>query len=272
MINICAALHCEAKPFIARYGMKRQLRHKPFQVFEGERARLVVTGTGGVNAGCGVAYLLASNAPDSNDIIINIGTAGSVRFAAGTAVACNKAVNAATGKVFYPEMIWKHPFAEGSVATHVKPVSAGDIDMDCDMADMECGFFYEAALFFMPAHRIHIVKIVSDNLDPGSVTKEDIEALARRNVHVISEWMDGLQEGLPERASPAPEESAFLDALSARMKLSQAMDMKLRGAFARCKDSGADAMAALAPFSHVTCHDKRERNAIYADALGKLAQ
>ena len=67
MIYYCAAMHCEAKPLIDRYKMKKLIRIKQFQVFEGRGERLVITGVGGVPACCGVSCLLNAFPPGEDD-------------------------------------------------------------------------------------------------------------------------------------------------------------------------------------------------------------
>ncbi|MDR2650224.1 MAG: hypothetical protein LBB94_10980, partial [Clostridiales bacterium] len=140
MLYIITALFCEAKPYIGIYRLKRTAAPGNIQLFEGETCRLAVGGVGSVHAASAAAYLPARYTPNREDLFVNIGAAGSGVFNIGEIVLCHKIVNTFTGKEFYPEMLYRHPFREGALGSVGSPARASVYEL----TDMEGAFAYEA--------------------------------------------------------------------------------------------------------------------------------
>lgn len=119
MLIISAALYSEAKPFIEFYNLKKDLSYPSFQVFRKEDTVLYITGTGPMEAAIITAAFLTRESPAAADLFLNIGICGSRRrdLPLGTPVLCNKLIEAETGRTFYPDVLYSHPFREGSIIT-----------------------------------------------------------------------------------------------------------------------------------------------------------
>jgi hypothetical protein len=102
--------------------------------------------------------------------VINIGICGG-EAKIGHAVLINRIVDMDTDREFFPDIIVKHPFIEGTLKTFSKPVTQ-DLSGFCDM---EGSGFFQAASKFLSPDRIQLIKVVSDNFD-GSVLHKDFVA------------------------------------------------------------------------------------------------
>ena len=109
MIYIFTALYHEAHCFISYYHLKRDAADTRFQVFCSEDGEicLTVTGAGEIAAAAAVASICTGRQPGRGDFLINIGICAA---AGGQIFLCNK-------RTFYPDMIYRHEFAEGCVIT-----------------------------------------------------------------------------------------------------------------------------------------------------------
>ena len=106
----------------------------------------------------------------------------------GSIIMVNKLTDAESGRTFYPDMIYRHPFTEGEVKTsvHVYTADEGTRDeeqmkmeaagqtaqneeaMKAEAAaptvhDMEAAAFYEAANFYYGPHQMIFLKVVTDH-------------------------------------------------------------------------------------------------------------
>ncbi len=139
MLIISAALYSEAKPFIEFYNLKKDLSYPSFQVFRKEDTALYITGTGPMEAAIITAAFLTRESPAAADLFLNIGICGSRRrdLPLGTPVLCNKLIEAETGRTYYPDVLYSHPFREGSIITSCRrqtelpDSSEGSIMEDC---------------------------------------------------------------------------------------------------------------------------------------------
>ena len=106
----------------------------------------------------------------------------------GSIIMVNKLTDAESGRTFYPDMIYRHPFTEGEVKTsvHVYTADEGTRDeeqmkmesagqtaqneeaMKAEAAaptvhDMEAAAFYEAGNFYYGPHQMIFLKVVTDH-------------------------------------------------------------------------------------------------------------
>ena len=225
LITIYCALYMEAQYLIQYYELKKASVSRHFQVFANEekRVRLVITGAGRTNAAVAVAEISMIYPPASGDIMINYGSCAAenmfmvtdgkndsgVFVTLGSTIMVNKLTDVESGRTFYPDMIYRHPFLEGEVETSVhvytadaeacdesmqKTDVAGNIcermngddaykALKCDKAvqkeqslervtvhDMEAAAFYEAGNFFYGPHQMMFLKAVTDHGMPANAT------------------------------------------------------------------------------------------------------
>ena len=116
MITFITALYPEAKGLIKQLNLKKQSSETLYQLFEGEEIRLLVTGTGMISAATATASHFTRYPASGTDIVINIGVAGYAPGDYGTAnigdlFLAAKLTEAATGRTFYPDLLYRHSFS-----------------------------------------------------------------------------------------------------------------------------------------------------------------
>ena len=162
MIYVMMALYQEAHGLIRELELKKNTAYAPFEVFDNESAgiRLVVTGVGEIAAAAATAAVCARDGADAADFLINIGccAAGCCKPAdrgmdsccaaaegadsccepadrdmdsgygeanaaqIGDLYVCHKITEQATGKTFYPDILYRHPWRERELVTGMQPL------------------------------------------------------------------------------------------------------------------------------------------------------
>ena len=139
MIYVMMALYQEAHGLIRELELKKNTAYAPFEVFDNESAgiRLVVTGVGEIAAAAATAAVCARDGADAADFLINIGccAAGCCKPAdrdmdsgygaahaaqTGDLYVCHKITEQATGKTFYPDILYRHPWKEREEQRHTE--------------------------------------------------------------------------------------------------------------------------------------------------------
>lgn len=163
MLYIVTALYIEAKPLISLFNLKKDNSYTKFQVFSNENVKLIISGTGKIKSATALTYLISKEDIKKNDYIVNIGFVASNKDSQlGDVVYISKIQNAYSDFDFYPEMIYKHNFLEGSLTTFDSIVEQKIENIE--YIDMEAyGFFQTASIFFKKV-KIIVLKIVSDIL------------------------------------------------------------------------------------------------------------
>jgi len=163
MLYIVTALYIEAKPLISLFNLKKDNSYTKFQVFSNEDVKLIISGTGKVKSATALTYLISKEDIKKNDYIVNIGfVASNKNSQLGDIVYISKIQNAYSDFDFYPEMIYKHNFLEGSLITFDSIVEK-KIE-NTEYIDMEAYGFFQTASIFFKKDKIIVLKIVSDIL------------------------------------------------------------------------------------------------------------
>ena len=163
MLYIVTALYIEAKPLISLFNLKKDNSYTKFQVFSNEDVKLIISGTGKVKSATALTYLISKEDIKKNDYIVNIGFAASNKNSQlGDIVYVSKIQNAYSDFDFYPEMIYKHNFLEGSLTTFDSIVEKKIENIE--YIDMEAYGFFQTASIFFKKDKIMVLKIVSDIL------------------------------------------------------------------------------------------------------------
>ena len=191
MISIITAIHWEAKPFIDRFGLKRDLSVKSFELFKGEGISLIVSGIGKIRSAIATTYLLGHLPEPKLSSVFNIGVCGAkIEFGIGDLFLVNKITDNGTGKRYYSDLLIRHSLHEAGIETFDTPVDESEMsDPDFDLVDMEASGFFEAASVFLPPSQIFCLKVVSDHLEVGSLSRDIAESLIGRHVETIEQFM-----------------------------------------------------------------------------------
>lgn len=164
MLYIVTALYIEAKPLISLFNLKKDNTYTKFQVFSNENIKLIISGTGKIKSATALTYLISNKDIKENDYIINIGFIANSNNSSqlGDIVYISKIQNAYSDTTFYPEMIYKHNFLEGSLTTFDKIIE-NKIE-NIEYIDMEAYGFFQTASIFFKKDKIIVLKIISDIL------------------------------------------------------------------------------------------------------------
>lgn len=171
MIYVVTALYQEAHGFIRELELKKNTAYAPFEVFDNESAgiRLVVTGVGEIAAAAVVAAVCAQDGADAADFLINIGCCAAANAGAdsgcetvdsgmdsgsgaahaaqiGDLYVCHKITEQATGKTFYPDILYRHPWKERELVTGMQPLQRAAAHGA--LYDMEAAAVYQAGIRF----------------------------------------------------------------------------------------------------------------------------
>ncbi len=122
MIYIFTALYCEAHIFIRHFNLIKNQQGTWYQQFYNETTGilLTVTGVGEIAAAAVVGSVCSIYKPTQNDFLLNIGICAHSTQNDGIFL-CNKILEQATGRTFYPDMLYRHKFAEGTIVTGMRP-------------------------------------------------------------------------------------------------------------------------------------------------------
>ena len=276
MIYITTAMHCEAKPFIDRWNLKKDSASSIFRVYKNSDRILLITGVGVVSAAVGATYLLTRSPPRFGDMFMNIGICGAKDkdIKKGQAVLCHKIIHHDTGRCYYPDMLFKHPFLEGVLETFSRPVDkALRPSVEGDVVDMEGAGAYQAAERFLSHGAIHCIKIVSDYLEGNKLDKGQVADLIEGNVPAVSHWISTVGDSLPP---PAPlftkEEEEYLDRACQNLRLTIAMKHQLKYLAGQYTVRRQDLVDALKPFGDIECTSKNEVKRYFEQLKGRLME
>ena len=122
MIYLFTALYAEADLFIKKYHLEKNLENTSFQEFYQEESgiRLTITGVSEIAAAAAVSSVCTAYKPNKRDILLNIGTCAHLAGKEGVFV-CNKIIEQATGKTFYPDLLYRHALQEETIVTGMLP-------------------------------------------------------------------------------------------------------------------------------------------------------
>lgn len=281
MIYIITAMYAEAHPFITRFQLKKNISHTRFQVFENKEAGLclVISGTGAVPAAVAVSSICTSYGAGQGDFLLNVGICAGIRSAnahdadaalqTGKAFLCNKITDQITGKTFYPDMLYRHQFAEEQIVTGAKPYVKADPfpmpDADFCLYDMEAAAIYQAGAYYFGPHQMSFLKILSDDGAPDRLTSGHVEHLIDRNMEKIADYTERLQliAGQECRLPLFQETEAekISEKLCLDMHCSRTMSESVRQYIRYCCLSDVDYHSVIEEMyrkGQLPCKDKRE--------------
>lgn len=193
MLYLLTALPAEARPLRDAFRLAARPEAAPFAHFAGDGVDLVVTGIGktAMAAGCG---WLAARAGENPGLWLNAGIAGHRELPLGSPLLGHQVIDRATGRAFYPPLVFAPPCATGVIETVDRP----EADYPQPHAyDMEASAFLEVAQKVAGAELAQVLKVISDRC------REDLAALDRRTVEKRIESLLPLIAELRAAAAPA---------------------------------------------------------------------
>lgn len=132
MIYIITAMYAEARAFITHFQLKKDISHTRFQVFLNSEANicLIISGPGSVPAAAAVSSICTKYSAGQGDFLLNVGICAQIwdenghlpeyPCQTGRIFLCNKIRELSSGKTFYPDILYRHMFAEAQIITGPK--------------------------------------------------------------------------------------------------------------------------------------------------------
>lgn len=226
---IYTALLCEAKPFISRFKLKKDLSIQAFEIYRNADFVLTVTGIGKNAMAAGVAFTQALFPSDSPSVMLNLGIAGHRHFPVGRLVLADKVMDAETARRFYPPIVFTSPCVTHGLMTVAKPQPDYVDDV---LYDMEASAFYEIASRFSTGELVHCLKIVSDNESSG---------IGKISPQFVTDWVSGQLDTVEQIIGVLAECAALIahdpcpefDDLSSRFHFSASERLQLKKLLSR---------------------------------------
>ena len=290
MIYVMMALYQEAHGLIRELELKKNTAYAPFEVFDNESAgiRLVVTGVGEIAAAAATAAVCARDGADAADFLINIGCCAAAEGATGGCepadrdmdsgygeanaaqigdlYVCHKITEQATGKTFYPDILYRHPWKERELVTGMQPLQRAAAHGA--LYDMEAAAVYQAGIRFFSPDRMLFLKVVSDFGIAGQerMTAEALTGLLEQHVKEVAAFLTNLREAADEEETLRndgilQEDETVLERLFAALHCSQTMRASARQYITYAALTGYDWKAELEEWyarGLLPCKDRRE--------------
>lgn len=286
MIYLFTALYCEAQPLIRYFGLEKEITNPmPFQVFVNPEAQLclTVTGPGGVAAAAALSSTCTAKKAGAKDHLVNIGICGVRAGTArpGTLYLCNKLTEQATGRTFYPDLLFRHDFCEAAVVTRVKPYrsQAQETGLPADgvLYDMEAAAVYQAGAYYVGPHQMHFLKLVSDPGAPDSVRPDQVRTWLRLQTEKMDAYFTQLRAASRLAGTADDPKMAQMQTDAARLEkdlcCSRTMYETLKQHMRYCVLAGLEyepAVSELYRTGRLPCTDRKEGKKCLEDLKRKL--
>jgi adenosylhomocysteine nucleosidase len=184
LIWVCA-LHCEAKPVIDFYRLKKSHDNNAFDLYSADNMVCVISGIGKIASATASAWVAARYQQQASLSWINLGIAGAASHEIGSPVLVNQIIDADNGQRFYPAPVKR------AAMTGYACMTLGQPSVEYQpgyLYDMEASGFIYAALRFSTCELTQCVKIVSDNQwHQADKNRQRISDLIHQNITAIDE-------------------------------------------------------------------------------------
>jgi nucleoside phosphorylase len=190
LIWMCA-LHCEAKPVIDFYRLKKNTNNNAFDLYQRDDITCIVSGIGDLNMAAACAWV-ASRFEHGNLCWINLGIAGHKSFPLGTTLVANQVYHTDDAAVIYPVALKNHDLASASIIS--QPSEQTNYHHDAAY-DMEAYAFLHSCRHFTALEFCSCIKVISDNTEnPPVRDKARISQLIADNIKTITDYATCLQQ------------------------------------------------------------------------------
>ena len=185
LIWMCA-LHCEAKPLIDFYRLKKSTRKGHYDLYHNKDIRCIVSGIGAMMMAAATEWAAGYGRQQDQPCWINLGIAGHRNMAIGSTVLASK-ISSNKGTVIYPpQAVMGHHFPLSAVTSVESEMPEYP---DSAVCDMEAYAFMQTASRYSPLTNCHCIKVISDNSNsPAHRNKADISNLIAANIKPISHF------------------------------------------------------------------------------------
>lgn len=232
MIHIICALKCEATPLLQHFGLQHCGGENQFRSYANDQAgiSLTVTGVGKINAAAATMHAIHYFKARAQDVWLNIGIAGHRDLPLGSIRLANRIMDAATGEVWYPQILLRTPLSSCTLTTVDAPATNyGDA-----MVDMEAAGFYAIACRIGTVEMIHCLKLISDNEQspPAGLRAKEISVLIADKISDIED-IAGQLHGLSLQLSNAGDTPELLASFLERWHFTETQRNRLKSLLRR---------------------------------------
>lgn len=249
MIYIYCALYCEAKTLIEKYKLVKEPDENsiPFECFTNteEGITLVITGVGVIAASVAITSSCMKYKITDKDFIVNIGTcAAKNQDMKGKVYLCNKITDDATGRTFYPDMLYRSNLSEAQLITLRKPLlieddsySYSEYSNNYTLYDMEGAGIWQSAIYFSSTDRIVFIKAVSD-IGDTHITQTQMDRTIESNFDEINKVINvckGIVDREKECHNKLMYDSILFERLVEDLHCSKVMQDGLRQLLTYCQ-------------------------------------
>lgn len=217
------------------------------------------SGSGVANAGADRGCEIVDRGMDSGSGVANAAQIGDLYL-------CHKITEQATGKTFYPDILYRHPWKERELVTGMQPLQR--TAAQGVLYDMEAAAVYQAGIRFFSPDRMLFLKVVSDFGVVGQerMTAETLAGLLEQHVKAVAAFLANLREAADEEETLRSdgilqEDEAVLEQLFAALHCSQTMRASARQYITYAALTGYDWKAELKEWyarGMLPCKDRRE--------------
>ncbi len=197
VLNVLAALNCEAKGLIDHFRLKKQC-DAPFALFCGEHhfgetpvsVNVAISGIGAFSMACAIGWL-ASSVPCKRAVWLNIGSAGHGQLSVGDGFVVSSVQDIFSTKAYFPPQVAARPVISSACMSLNAP--SRDYPEEGGI-DMEAAAFFDAATRFSAAECVQAFKVVSDTPDQGieHLSAKFIQELLQPHTENVLSFCDGL--------------------------------------------------------------------------------
>lgn len=191
MLIWVAALHCEAKPIIDFYRLKKSPRQNAFDLYQKPDMQCVISGIGKIASAAATAWVAALNHQQSSICWINLGTAGAASAPVGEIYWLNKITDSQSNRSYSPVPTFTIELQSKSCISLDQ--SSTNYHSNA-IYDMEASAFFATASRFSTAEMVHSLKVISDNQQyQTGYDKPAVSKLIQKQLAVINGFVENLR-------------------------------------------------------------------------------
>ena len=191
LIWVCA-LHCEAKPVIDLYRLKKFHDNTAFDLYYADNMACVISGVGKIASATASAWVAARYHQQASLSWINLGIAGAASLEIGSPILLNQIIDGDNDNRYYPAPVNRPAMTGNACMTLSQPSETYHPDY---LYDMEASGFIYAALRFSTSELTQCIKIISDNQwHEADKDRQRVSDLIHQNITAIEKFAAHLLE------------------------------------------------------------------------------
>ncbi|MCP4472530.1 MAG: hypothetical protein GY815_17940 [Gammaproteobacteria bacterium] len=191
MLIWVTALHCEAKPVIDFYCLKKSRDNNAFDYYRGDGMTCIVSGTGKIASAAACAWIASRNQQAASIAWINLGIAGAAEHDIGALFSLDQVIDGDDGHRYYPA---PSTASELDCNACITLSQASEEYREDYLFDMEASGFMYSSLCFSSAELIKSFKIVSDNRSfKIGKNRQQVSDLVQQHIALIDQQAQSLR-------------------------------------------------------------------------------